>query len=73
MTAPKPIGLMIRDLRLARGLTQVDLAERAGCTQAAVSDLERGRWPDPHWSTVGKFLGILGIDLPKKILEKIPK
>jgi HTH-type transcriptional regulator/antitoxin HipB len=39
---PVPIGLKIRRLRLARGLTQAALARRARVRQATISDLERG-------------------------------
>ncbi|GAA4627033.1 hypothetical protein GCM10023196_037670 [Actinoallomurus vinaceus] len=33
---------VLRSRRLVRGLEQTELAQRAGCTQAAVSRLERG-------------------------------
>lgn len=69
-TTHKPIGILIRDLRHAAGLTQVQLAARAGCTQPVVSDLERGRG-DPLWSTAVRFLGLLGVDLPAKLFSEI--
>lgn len=43
------LGLNLRRLREAAGLTQAALAERAGLTQGRVADLERGNrtatWP----------------------------
>jgi transcriptional regulator with XRE-family HTH domain len=39
---PVPFGLAIRALRRHRGLTQAELADRAGISQAAVSRAERG-------------------------------
>lgn len=38
----KPLGGQIRDARLARGLTQEDLASQVGRTRISVSDWERG-------------------------------
>lgn len=32
----------VREIRKARGLSQVELAEMAGCNQATISKLERG-------------------------------
>jgi ribosome-binding protein aMBF1 (putative translation factor) len=36
------IGAMVRELRLGAGLSQEELAQRAGMTQPALSRLERG-------------------------------
>ena len=38
----KEIGLRLRYARKHRGLTQVELAQKAGVKQASISDLERG-------------------------------
>lgn len=35
-------GQRIREVRQKRGLTQVDLSERSGFSQARISELERG-------------------------------
>ncbi len=45
-----PFGVRLRRLREAAGLTQEDLAGRAGLTAKAISMLERGdrRYPYPH-------------------------
>jgi transcriptional regulator with XRE-family HTH domain len=40
---PRPtLGQSLREARHAAGLTQVQLAERAGVAQSAISDWERG-------------------------------
>ena len=36
------IGRRLRDTRLARNLTQAQLAERAGCTKSQISQMENG-------------------------------
>lgn len=36
------VGDLIRDRRLALGLTQTDLSQRTGLAQRAISDIERG-------------------------------
>jgi transcriptional regulator with XRE-family HTH domain len=44
-------GKRLRELRAAAGLTQRQLAERAGLTREGVAYLETGRH-DPRWTTV---------------------
>jgi transcriptional regulator with XRE-family HTH domain len=41
--SPAALGRTLRDARLERGLTQSDLAQRSGLTQATVSSIERGQ------------------------------
>ena len=52
-------GSLIRERRLAHGLTQAQLALRAGTTQAAVSRLERGEL-SPSFATVENLLFVMG-------------
>lgn len=56
MTHP---GLLIRERRLAHGLTQARLALRAGTTQTALSRLERGE-VSPSIATIDRMLFALG-------------
>jgi len=42
MAKPDIVGRRVRQLRLARKLTQVELAEAAGITQSTLSEIERG-------------------------------
>ena len=52
-------GPLIRERRLAHGLTQTQLALRAGTTQTALSRLERGEL-SPSFATVQRILFVLG-------------
>ena len=45
-------GEVLRHYRIAAGLTQAELAERAGLSERAVSDLERGVKSRPHKDTI---------------------
>src|SRR3954471_700959 len=47
-----PIGQLLRRLRTAAALSQEELAERAGASVRAVSDLERGVHQAPRVETV---------------------
>jgi transcriptional regulator with XRE-family HTH domain len=52
-------GGIIRERRVANGLTQSQLALRAGSTQAAISRLERGEL-SPTFETFEKLLAVMG-------------
>jgi transcriptional regulator with XRE-family HTH domain len=52
-------GQLIRERRVAHGLTQAQLALRAGTTQTALSRLERGEL-SPTFATVQRMLFALG-------------
>lgn len=52
-------GVLIRTVRVRRGLTQVELARRAGTTQPVVSAYEHGR-RDPTYATLRKLIEATG-------------
>jgi predicted ATPase/DNA-binding XRE family transcriptional regulator len=54
-------GEVLRQHRLAAGLTQEELAERAGLSERGISDLERGARNHPHRATVGLLADALGL------------
>ena len=54
-------GRLLRDRRLAAGLTQEALAERAGLSAKAVSELERDPARTPRLETVALLAGALGL------------
>lgn len=60
------LGAVIRDTRKALGLTQCALAERAGCSQRLVSELERGKTS----AEFGKVLSV--INALQLSLEAVP-
>jgi transcriptional regulator with XRE-family HTH domain len=41
---PGPFAVLLRQYRAAAGLSQDELAERAGLSRRGISDLERGQW-----------------------------
>jgi transcriptional regulator with XRE-family HTH domain len=51
----------LRALRLNLGLTQTELAERAGVSEFTITRLETGRGKRPHPSTRRKLAGALGV------------
>jgi len=66
-----PTGDEIRDLRRKAGLTQAELAEKAGMSQSMVARIESGG-VDPRLSTLKKVLGALeSIELPILIASDI--
>ena len=55
-------GVLLRQYRLAAGLTQEALAERAGVSSKAVSGLERDPDRTPRLDTVALLADALGVD-----------
>jgi predicted ATPase/transcriptional regulator with XRE-family HTH domain len=54
-------GALLRDHRRAAGLTQAELAERAGLSWRGVNDLERGARRTPHHDTLARLVAALGL------------
>jgi transcriptional regulator with XRE-family HTH domain len=52
---------MLQRYRAAAGLSQEELAERAGLSQRGMSDLERGKRRAPHPATVRRLAEALGL------------
>jgi tetratricopeptide (TPR) repeat protein/transcriptional regulator with XRE-family HTH domain len=62
MAVPVPsFGELLRRYRLAAGLTHAALAERAGLSVRAISDLERGVNRKPHKDTFEMLAAALGL------------
>jgi transcriptional regulator with XRE-family HTH domain len=54
-------GALLREYRLAAGLTQDALAERAGLSVRGIADLERGARKFPHPATLDRLSDALGL------------
>jgi tetratricopeptide (TPR) repeat protein/transcriptional regulator with XRE-family HTH domain len=54
-------GGWLRRRRFAAGLTQEELAERAGLSVRAIRDLERGTTSRPYRNSIGKLADALGL------------
>ena len=61
-TEPGAFGAMLRRLRRRAGLSQQELAERAGLSLRGIADLERGAWRSPYPATVRRLVQALGLD-----------
>jgi predicted ATPase/DNA-binding XRE family transcriptional regulator len=56
------LGAALKDMRATAGLTQEELAERAGISARTVSDLERGLRAVVHRDTAQRIASALGLD-----------
>ena len=55
-------GATVRKVRLARGMTQADLAREAYTTQSYVANIESG-YRRPSMDLASRIAGVLGVDL----------
>lgn len=60
--APMLTGPKLRAIRALRGITQAELAERAGITQTAVAEYEQGK-RDMRGATIRKLCEALGVQV----------
>jgi transcriptional regulator with XRE-family HTH domain len=63
---PQPFGTLLRRLRLATGLTQEELAARAGLSAGAIGALERGLRRTPQRETLALLADALGLAAPER-------
>ncbi len=70
-----PFGTHLRRLREAAGMTQEELASKAGLTARAVSMLERGRRKRPYPHTVRSLADALGLTEAERasLLSSVPR
>ncbi|MDQ3926428.1 MAG: helix-turn-helix domain-containing protein [Actinomycetota bacterium] len=61
-----PFGAHLRQLREAAGLTQEELAARAGMSAKGISDLERGARQRPYPHTVRSLADALGLSVGER-------
>jgi len=61
-------GRRLRELRVARALSQEDLAARAGVAASTIVNLEQGK-RGAQYVTLRKLAGALGID-PEELVRK---
>ena len=60
---------MVREARRRRGLTQAELAERAGTTQSAIARLESGR-TSPSFDDVIRYVRLMDLDLDVMLVDR---
>src|SRR5215470_16913507 len=60
-------GLVLQQYRVAAGLSQEELAERAGLSRRGITDLERGARRSPHPATVRRLAEALRLAEPDRL------
>jgi transcriptional regulator with XRE-family HTH domain len=58
-----PLADRLRSLRIAAGLTQVELARRTGVSDRTIGHIECGAWQSPSWPRVRPLIEALGAEL----------
>jgi transcriptional regulator with XRE-family HTH domain len=66
------IGQSVKDLRAAAGLTQQELAVKAGLSVSVVSQIEQGTNADPRLSTLAALARALGVNLDQLAGDTTP-
>ena len=65
--APDSFGALVRRHRLAAGLSQEELADRAALSVRAIANMERGRTTRPHRHSVHSLADALGLLEPDRL------
>jgi predicted ATPase/DNA-binding XRE family transcriptional regulator len=65
---PVALGELLKRYRIAAGLTQEELAERAGVSARSISDLERGLQRTPYPSTVRRLAEALQLGAEERTI-----
>jgi transcriptional regulator with XRE-family HTH domain len=65
-------GSRIRAARRAAGLSQEELARRAGMSLKGVGDIERGDIEDPHYSSLSKIAAALDVSVAELLEDERP-
>jgi transcriptional regulator with XRE-family HTH domain len=59
--SPRKLGAVLKQIREAKGLSQLDLAKRAKVSQGYLSDLEARQKKNPGIETLRKIAKALGV------------
>jgi len=59
----EPIGKRIKELRETAGITQLELAMKAGISLSNLSQIEQGKKDDPRLSTLVAVADVFGVSL----------
>jgi TetR/AcrR family transcriptional regulator, cholesterol catabolism regulator len=57
-----PVGLRVRELREAMGLTQAELARKADVRPATLSAIENGQTSGVDFDTLDRLARVLGVE-----------
>ncbi len=64
-----PISIALRKAREAKGLTQVQLAQKAKVRQATISEMENGETVRVNLDVLDRLCSVLGVE-PGDLLER---
>jgi len=64
-------GFLLRTARTRGGLSQRELARRAGSVQSVVARIERGQ-VSPSWDTLSRLLAAAGFELGAEVMLAVP-
>jgi transcriptional regulator with XRE-family HTH domain len=59
----KKVGPILRTARQGAGVSQSALARRVGISGSQLAQIENGQRVDPHFSTVARIAGAMGLSL----------
>src|SRR5947209_15924766 len=65
---PGPFAALLHRYRVGAGLSQEELAERAGLSRRGISDLERGQRRSPHPATARRLAEALNLGLAERAI-----
>ena len=71
-TTMSPIRVTLREARKAAGLTQVELAEKAGVRQATISKIEKGKTTRIDLPVIERLCAALGVKEIGEVLAYEP-
>jgi putative transcriptional regulator len=69
ITAVSPISVTLKEARKEAGLTQSELAEKAGVRQATISELETGNTRRVDLDVLDRLCDALGVE-PGELLKR---
>jgi len=64
---PRRIGKVLRTMREAKGLTQLELAKRAKVTNVYLSQLEQGKKKNPSLDVLRRLARALGVPVTEML------
>jgi transcriptional regulator with XRE-family HTH domain len=68
-----PLVLRLRELREKAGLSQAELARRAGVAQSAISKMEAGGTKGVDFTTLERLAGALALKDPRALIGVTPR
>lgn len=68
-----PFGAWLRNTRMARGWTQVELSRKSGVSDSHIANMEAGRWSNPRPDTRKRLEEAFGEAEPQDVQEEVKR